>query len=343
MEENNDTELKNKKSGEKKSATKSKSTGATKKTATKTSQTGKKTTTQKKTTTTKSTATKKKTTSGTVKKAPSKVASTSKAADTSKKEEEKIVKKEVEKEVPLESKEEIKEQVKKEPEPKFEQVKEEKKRHPILKLILVLIIIVLVGFIVQFYRNHTIINKLLEKIKVLQNSTNYSYTSEYYTSNNEEEKSSIQYYYKDGKAMIVKGNSDDGANIIWSDTSTNEIIFLNPKNLTATVSKDSESASLFNSKPLGNIPCNNEVTRKLDFLYVITTDKIDGEECYKVNWLGQICWYSKESGLLLKTASLKDGKGYSSVTELKDWKIDQLTEQDVVRPNLTGYNTTESK
>ena len=79
---------------------------------------------------------------------------------------------------------------------------------------------------------------------------------------------------------------------------------------------------------------------------IITSDTVNGEKCYKINTSGLITWYSKESGMILKAQNCKkviDGKEYDCISEFKDWKFNELTDEDVTRPNLTGYEVTNNE
>lgn len=358
MEENKELQPEEKKTT--KSGTTKKSTAkttTTKKTGT--SGTAKKTaikSTAKKTTA----GTRKKTTTGTTKKTTKKKEETQKVGDE--REEKNIVEEKVE---PIEAekiekvqnieilkqdekveikREEIKEKQQEQPkkieieqqveEPKFKpapKIEKKKKKHTFLKGILILVIIALVLFLIHFARNYVIVDSILARQKALKELTNYSFKMNYIYSN-----VSMEYYHKDNNIIMIRKNSDSEKVIIWSSKDTKEIIFLNPKELTATVDKENMGESgIYQLLPRGLV-LNSENTRGFDFMYFITSETVNGVDCYKVQWLfgEETAWYNKEDGTMVKY----NENGYE--TEYTDWKINQLTDEDMSRPNLMGYEVT---
>ena len=219
------------------------------------------------------------------------------------------------------------------PESKFEpveKVEKKDKKHRVLKTILMVIIVALVLFLIHFVRNYIIVDNILAKQKDLNKATNYSLKIEYKNSN-----TTMEFYRKDNVMMLIK-NSDTGKVVIWSDKDKKESIFLNMKDLTATVNKEAIIDSLYDIKPLGLIR-NSETTRGFEFLYFITSEKVNGIDCYKITWImeEETAWYNKENGRLVKTVT--DGQKEDYVTEYSNWKFNELTDEDMSRPNLMGY------
>lgn len=332
MEENKDLKQEEKKETAK---------GTTKKTVAKKatiSGTAKKTT--KKTVKKETTGTTKKVTSGTVKKTTTKkVAETPKVAEEKKVEikaepikTEKIEKVEMPKKEEQSKIVEVKQEAEKS---KFEPVKKvekKKKKHTLLKGILILIIIALVLFLIHFARNYIILDNLLEKQETLKESKNYSFKMNYANQN-----TTMEYYCKDNTIMIVR-DSDAGKVVIWSNKEKKETIYLNLNNLTATVNNEEVIDSFYNLKPIGLIH-NLEELRGFDFMYFITSETINGRDCYKITWIlsGETAWYDKENGTMLKIVN--DGQKEDYATEYSNWKFNQLTDEDMSRPNLMGYET----
>lgn len=147
-------------------------------------------------------------------------------------------------------------------------------------------------------------------------------------------------YYKDGTRIYVIQNNDRSA-IMWSDSNTKEMIAMVPNTLKATIEK-------YDGYDLASIPylLDEAMSRILKFSSIITSDTVNGEECYKVSSLGQKLWFSKSTGMIVKEMNgtvVKDGKEMSYVSEFKDWKFNQLTDIDVTRPNLIGYEVTNNQ
>lgn len=352
-------ETKTPKKGTKKSTTTKKSSTTTKKATTSKTATSK--TTAKKTTaksaTTKSTTTKKavstkketdKPKTTTTKKTTKKTTTTRTAKPKVEKKiedkkEEKVVKNAVD--VKEKKAEEIKQELiveepKKEEKAEFKKVEvnnkkeaKPKKNHRIIKAILILIIIALVLFLVNFARNFIIVNKIIEAQVELRDKTNYSYTIEDYPGNNENDKTIVKYFYKDGKCMLVTNSG-----IRWQDEKTKEMIVMSPTELKAIVTSSE-------TKLLGmpTFPNENNNFLRLSFMYLITNDIVEGQECYKIRYMDEVRWVSKENGTILKDMygkTVVNGEEYENVKYFKDWKFDQLTDNDLLRPNLIGYDVT---
>ena len=196
------------------------------------------------------------------------------------------------------------------------------------------VVIVLLTIIVMV--NNSIINKIVAKQKENVNRQNYSYTVQ----SNSSENTMTKIYYKDGTRIYVIQNNDKSA-IIWNNSNTKEMITIVPNLLKATVQK-------YDSDDSTSIPylLDASMSRALKLSSIITSDTVNGEECYKVSSIGQKLWFSKSTGMIVKEMNgtgVKDGKEIGYVSEFKDWKFNQLTDIDVTRPNLIGYEITNNK
>ena len=212
--------------------------------------------------------------------------------------------------------------------------KKKMKLWPKIVLGVLAVVIVLLTIIVMV--NNNIINKIVAKQKENVNRQNYSYTVQ----SNSSENTMTKIYYKDGTRIYVIQNNDRSA-IMWSDSKTKEMIAMVPNTLKATIEK-------YDGYDLASIPylLDEAMSRILKFSSIITSDTVNGEECYKVSSLGQKLWFSKSTGMIVKEMNgtvVKDGKEMSYVSEFKDWKFNQLTDIDVTRPNLIGYEVTNNQ
>lgn len=212
--------------------------------------------------------------------------------------------------------------------------KKKMKLWPKIVLGVLAVVIVLLTIIVMV--NNSIINKIVAKQKENVNRQNYSYTVQ----SNSSENRMTKIYYKDGTRIYVIQNNDRSA-IMWSDSNTKEMIAMVPNTLKATIEK-------YDGYDLASIPylLDEAMSRILKFSSIITSDTVNGEECYKVSSLGQKLWFSKSTGMIVKEMNgtvVKDGKEMSYVSEFKDWKFNQLTDIDVTRPNLIGYEVTNNQ
>ena len=212
--------------------------------------------------------------------------------------------------------------------------KKKMKLWPKIVLGVLAVVIVLLTIIVMV--NNSIINKIVAKQKENVNRQNYSYTVQ----SNSSENTMTKIYYKDGTRIYVIQNNDRSA-IMWNNSNTKEMITIVPNLLKATVQK-------YDSDDSTSIPylLDASMSRALKLSSIITSDTVNGEECYKVSSLGQKLWFSKSTGMIVKEMNgtvVKDGKEMGYVSEFKDWKFNQLTDIDVTRPNLIGYEVTNNQ
>lgn len=213
---------------------------------------------------------------------------------------------------------------------------EKKKTRLWPKIVLGVLAVVIVLLTIIVMVNNSIINKIVAKQQENVNRQNYSYTVQ----SNSSENTMTKIYYKDGTRIYVIQNNDRSA-IMWSDSNTKEMIAMVPNTLKATIAK-------YDGYDLVSIPylLDEAMSRILKFSSIITSDTVNGEECYKVSSLGQKLWFSKSTGMIVKEMNgtvVKDGKEMGYVSEFKDWKFNQLTDIDVTRPNLIGYEVTNNQ
>lgn len=204
------------------------------------------------------------------------------------------------------------------------------------RIVLGVLAIVIVLMIILIMINNSIINKIIAKQRENVNDKNYSYTVQ----SNSSENVVTKIYYKDGIRVYAIQNNDKSV-IMWKNYNTNEMITMVPNVLKATVEK-------YDGYDSTSIPylLDESMSRTLKLFSIITSDTVNGEECYKVNSLGQKLWFSKSTGMIVKSINGKavtNEKKVDSVSEFKDWKFNQLTDIDVTRPNLIGYEVTNNQ
>lgn len=215
-----------------------------------------------------------------------------------------------------------------------------KKKHRVLKTVLIVIIILLILFLVNFFRSYIIASNISEKQQELEKTTNYSYKSVHYSMDDENDKTTMERYYKDGRTMVVLSSGDSRKIIVWYDEQTREFILLNPKDLVAIVEQDSNA--IFGNR-IATMFGEGMVKPGCAFMFLISSDQIDEKECYKINWSGATTWINKQDGTIVKEINGKsviNGQEYDDITEWKEWKFNELTDEDLARPNLIGYEIT---
>lgn len=213
---------------------------------------------------------------------------------------------------------------------------EKKKMKLWQKIIFIVLAIAIIVPAVLVIVNTSVINKIIANQKENVNMQNYSYTVQ----SNSTAGMVTKVYYKDGIKMYVVQNNENNI-IIWRNSNTKEMISLTPNTLKAGVEK-------YEGDDPNTIPylLDEYASKELKLFSIITSEKVNGEECYKVSSLGQKLWFSKSTGMIVKEMNgtvVKDGKEMGYVSEFKDWKFNQLTDTDVTRPNLIGYEVTNNQ
>ena len=209
---------------------------------------------------------------------------------------------------------------------------EKKKKHTGLKFVLILIIIAIVLFLVHYLRNYIIVSKIFNERAKYKDVTNYSYCN---TQNDGEDAVKTEYYKKDNTAVIFIKNRNF---LVWSNKDLNQSIILNYDKMEAIVSPDVFLEGTIDSTPVDNgvavlgMVKDAQMYKGFSFVYFITSEKINGVDCYKVSIGKEKAWYSKENGMLVKYINGSLNADYS------DWKFNEVKDEDVARPNLMGFS-----
>ncbi len=203
----------------------------------------------------------------------------------------------------------------------------EKKK--ILIIVLVIVIVLIAFLAVHIVKNMNIINEISEKQEIIARSTNYHCITQNSTG------SKTEIYYKDGISKTVV-ETNNATVVTWSNENTKELINYFPKAMKATVGTGDSPRTAIETLDLPNSFMTALFTR-------ISSDKINNEECYVVKSNRTTTYISKENGTILKriggTATI-DGVKKDIIVD-KKWEFNKLTDEDMTRPDLTGYDISE--
>lgn len=221
---------------------------------------------------------------------------------------------------------------------KEERKKEEKGKKRIglkvLAIIAIIISVMAIFVLINFVRNLVIINDMIAKQEEFKNSTNYSYTATYYDSNNEENKVNVQISYKDGKSRMTVDNGKDEITV-WYDEKTKESIFLNEGTKEATVTT---SEFMLGDELLYFYEEDNKMYYALTSL--IVNSNINGNDCYKIIHSNYNTYINKEDGTVQKDVykgAIVNNEKCDTISEYSNWKFNELTDEYMAKPDLTGY------
>ena len=211
-----------------------------------------------------------------------------------------------------------------------------KKGKKLLKILSIIIIVLVILFCIHIIRNFIIINKIFNKQAEYKDVNNYSYTSEYYSAKEDDEKTVIETYYKDGKSKLIRKGEKEIS--VFYDNDTKECIFVDNEEKEATI--DYSETMLGVEKPIA-LETTLQEKLLMALLSFIRTETVNGEECYYITQGDYNKSYvSKETGIGIKNISGKaviDGKEYDSITEIKNWKINQVIDENVTVPDISEY------
>ena len=78
----------------------------------------------------------------------------------------------------------------------------------------------------------------------------------------------------------------------------------------------------------------------LTFSSFISSEMVNGKDCYKIVNNANVQYFNKENGTLVKSVSNSDidGKETISTVEFSNFEFNKLTDKDIAKPDLTGYN-----
>lgn len=203
------------------------------------------------------------------------------------------------------------------------------------KIILCIVIILIILFVMNIIRNNIILSDVLKKESSILLSNNI-----YYEITDREEKTS-KFYKKDGIEML--DITTNGHRMIqWRNTNTNEGVIVYPQAKIAINTKADEMLG-FNVPLLVYSSDEIEMYRKCMMLScVIYTEKLNDIPCYVImNDFNNKTWVAKETGVVLKrqsgTIENESGEKSSAITYYNNWKINELTESDLKKPDVSGF------
>ena len=205
----------------------------------------------------------------------------------------------------------------------------------IWKKVLIIILIILAILLIDVARKTFIIYKIREKSKEYSDCNNYYKEAKYLA-----EDATVECIRKDNIA-IFKRTSKDGTRMIYYGDGYNWIIVdtVNDEGVVSNAAvKIKQEGDLF--LPILNADAfgfeNLWQIIKFACVTLITTENVDGEECYKV-YAGKdyITYVSKETGLSKKIIN------GSLDVEIIKYRLNDVKDEEVELPNLDGFKIEE--
>lgn len=204
------------------------------------------------------------------------------------------------------------------------------KKEKVFKIIGVIILILFILAFIYFIRNLIIVNKITTAYNDFFSSNNYSYSVIY-------DNGKYKCYFKDGKNLENFMSNGKISTIIWSNKNAQENMIIYPNSLTANTT-NSEIPTFIDI--INSLVSNNNLDKIYRALtFYIDTAEINGEICYVFHPLVGITsntyYFSKETGNVVRCL-------IGNLTfDFMDFETNSVTDNDVLKPNLTGYNILE--
>lgn len=190
----------------------------------------------------------------------------------------------------------------------------------IFKIVIGIILFILILYLIYGFRNYMILKDIVAKVEKNDKSNNYSYSAKYIDSGKNDGKITAT-YYKDGIVVTKENNKV----ISRHDTNSGEYIQINYDNNTARVRKVDFS--------YGGMPSLwGRSTSIITALKTpISTEEINGIECYVIGTFH----VNKENGTLIRKYFDDEYNEYSN------WEFGKVTDKDIEKPNLDGFQIEE--
>lgn len=207
----------------------------------------------------------------------------------------------------------------------------------ILKIILILVAILALAYVFIVIRNYILLQQITKKTAQYIGITNYSYEAHFYKENSGQPVDKMKVTRKDHILKIELGTNTKNL-ILWKNFNTNEGLLLLPETKICIVS-DTDKL-LLGELPLSNVAYANKWYQKtIALTSMISLATVEEQECYVLNSFGYQEWIHKETGLItkLQNSYLLEGKEEKEYTLYTNWKLNETTEEQVAKPDLTDY------
>jgi len=200
----------------------------------------------------------------------------------------------------------------------------------IIKIILIILAVIIALVLIHTTRNFCILTSIANTQAKFENYTNYSFTI---STQQENSSAEIAKYFKDN--IIKQYYTVNGTTfmVLWANINTNEYIALNEEDKSANIS------------PLNNKSTIHELVRSvfatgdnianrlyLSLVSFISIEELNGQKCYLINQSNKAKYYINKENKVEMRRVFGD-----YVMNFKNIRLNDLTDNDVAKPDLTGY------
>jgi len=226
------------------------------------------------------------------------------------------------------------------------------------RTIIIIVAILLLLFMVHTIRNYIIINKVVSVQDNFLKSDNHSYIIEMPKNPEEPALTRIRICYRDGKSKLEIGRFDENEKMLdgfsdWCDIEKKEYIHLGQSGKDATISEFGDDLKGFDMLLTFS---ENKFLNKLKHAIFsdISYDEVNEDKCYKIKLfttgVDNELYYKVANGEIAKLYMPGENRNENgekiadgSFILFKNFETNSLTEEEMARPDLTGYNVTERR
>ena len=196
----------------------------------------------------------------------------------------------------------------------------------IIAIVIIVILITICIFLIDLGRKVYILSKYSDMYD------KYSKVTNFYKKESPEEGVTTEFWRKDNLAFLKRTSKDD-VKMIYYGEDYNWII-VDDKNGKTAVKMNKEGVGIeVQTLAPETIYMENLLDKiKIAFLSNVTTEKLDGIECYKICFNNEWQIFVNKNDFLV----IREING-STDTGIIEYKINEVRNEDVLMPNLAGY------
>ncbi len=199
----------------------------------------------------------------------------------------------------------------------------------IFKIIISIIILALVVAAIIIAKRYIVISQIVNRYTEIDNMNNYSFVVKRISKDSQNVEDVIECKHKDNITTVTYQDR-----MFWYDANTNENISCSLNDLTATTGTG--DLLLFESLKHPFSTDNtflNKLKLSLSYYIHINSVKVEGEKCYTLNTntISTIYYYKASDKTILKWET-------SPLDNVYEWSFGSVSDEDVARPNLEGYD-----
>ena len=202
----------------------------------------------------------------------------------------------------------------------------------IIKIILIILAVIIALVLIHTTRNFCILTSIANAQAKFKDYTNYSFTI---SSQHKTDYVEMSYSFKDNILKEYYSFNGEIFSINWKDWNAGEAIDLSEQQKQAGIRKlSSNNSSQRRTLPTSVYATGDNIFQRLyiSLISFISTEELDNQKCYLIKQMNNDKYYiNKENKVVVKQDTI------NGIINFKNIRLNDLTDNDVARPDLTGY------